>query len=46
MVRKGLKFNFDISHDGSMETFKALFKIHDDNIRAVNGTPKPIVFLN
>lgn len=41
MVRKGLKGGFDVKHDGSMDTISALHAIHDENIRAIGGLPKP-----
>ena len=41
MVRKGLKLDFEVSHDGSLETFKKLHQIHETNINAIGGKPKP-----
>jgi len=41
MVRKGMKSGFSVSHSGNSEVLNALHRIHEDNIRAVGGMPKP-----
>ncbi|HDZ08447.1 hypothetical protein LCGC14_0013580 [marine sediment metagenome] len=42
MVRKGQKGGFSVTHDGSMSTLKTLHEIHDNNIRSIGGSPKPL----
>ncbi len=41
MVRKGMKSGFSISHSGTNEVMQALYRIHQENILAVGGMPKP-----
>lgn len=40
MVRKGLKGGFEVGHDGSHKTLKALHTIHKENIRSIGGLAK------
>jgi hypothetical protein len=40
MVRKGAKSGFDVGHECSPETLKALHSLHDENIRCIGGIPK------
>jgi len=40
MVRKGLKSGFEIAHDGSIETLKALHTIHVRNMESIGGQAK------
>lgn len=39
-VRKGYKSGYELSHDGSLETFKTLFKLHESNIKGMGGISK------
>ncbi len=41
MVRKALKCNFVISHNGSMKNIDCLHKLHCENIEALGGIAKP-----
>ena len=42
MVRKGMKGGFEIAHGLSDEIVTTLHRIHEENILAVKGIPKPI----
>lgn len=41
MVRKGMKCGFEVSHDSTQETFKALQSIHAINMQSIGGRAKP-----
>ncbi len=41
MVRKGMKSGFNVGHDGSELTFKALHVLHDENMKGIGGMAKP-----
>lgn len=41
IVRKGLKGNFVVSHDGSQKTLEGLHALHEENIRNIGGEAKP-----
>jgi hypothetical protein len=41
MVRKGMKSGFSVSHSDSEKVMEALHRIHDENILAAGGIPKP-----
>jgi len=42
MVRKGLKGGFEVSHDGSRNTFEALHSLHEESLRGIGGIAKPL----
>ncbi|WP_031434430.1 GNAT family N-acetyltransferase [Methylomarinum vadi] len=41
MIRKGIKSGFTVSHDSSIESIKALYFLHNENIQAIGGIAKP-----
>lgn len=42
LIRKGLKEGFHIYHQGGLDKMKMLQSIHEDNMQAIGGIPKPM----
>ena len=40
-IRKGNKSGYFVTHNGSSETFKKLFELHEANMKSINAIPKP-----
>jgi hypothetical protein len=46
MVRKSLKYDFNVKIDNTYEGFKKIHHFHNDNMTAIGGAAKPIYVFN